>query len=266
MYIKDIIQYLEEIAPPALQESYDNSGWITGDMYAEATGVLTCLDSTEAVIDEAIAHNCNLVVAHHPIIFRGLKQITGRNYVERTIIKAIRNNIAIYAIHTNLDNVLANGVNQKIAERIGLEGLQILSPKKDVPDNMAQPVGSGILGTLPVAMPENDFLVHLKQCMQASCVRHTQLLNKTIQKVAVCGGSGSFLLPAAIAKGADIYITADYKYHDFFDADGHLVIADIGHYESEQFTIELLCDLISQKFRTFAPRKTEVNTNPVFYY
>ncbi|MBX2873291.1 MAG: Nif3-like dinuclear metal center hexameric protein [Saprospiraceae bacterium] len=325
--IKEILQHLESIAPPTYQESYDNAGLIVGDKETEVTGVLTCLDSTEAVIEEAIAQNCNLVVAHHPIVFRGLKKITGKNYVERVIIKAIQHKIAIYAIHTNLDNVYYKGVNAKIGEKIGLENTQILAPKAvlkgfiaytfddrtlqlydelkaagvialhqqghrlegqfekgiqskvvrileaaeahssitDI-ENKATNVGSGLFGTLPEPMSEESFLTHLKQAMQLDCIRYTALRGKTIQKVALCGGAGGFLLKQAIRKKADIFITADYKYHEFFDADQNIIIADIGHFESEQFTIDLLAEIISDKFSNFAVRCTSVRTNPIHYW
>jgi len=338
MTIKELTAYLETIAPAVYQEEYDNAGLITGDADAEIRGVLLCLDSTEVVVEEAIAKNCNLVIAHHPIVFRGLKKITGKNYVERTILKAIKNDIAIYAIHTNLDNVHHRGVNAKICEKLGLEHPQILAPKKalrryavTVPVEQAKIVrnlllraglpevnatraidytaegseeqvqltavaplggeyaiqkalsktdvlleispletpgkelGAGMIGYLPQPMPELNFLQHLKQTMRAGVVRHTALLGRAVRTVAVCGGSGSFLLGNAIAQGADVFVTADFKYHEFFDANGNIVIADIGHFESEQFTIELLYEIISKKFTNFALHCTERSTNPVFY-
>lgn len=261
MKIKDLTSHLETIAPLDLQESYDNAGLITGNPEQEITGVITALDAVEEVIDEALAHNCNVVVTHHPIVFRGLKKITGRTYVERTIIKAIRHGIAIYAIHTNLDNVLQQGVNARIGQRLQLKDTSILAPRPE-----DEQTGSGLLGYLPEAMPEEQFLPYLKEHMQVNCIRHTRLLGKPVRKLAVCGGAGGFLLPQAIRQGAEVFITADYKYHEFFDADGQLIIADIGHYESEQFTIDLLYDIITQKFSTFAVRKTEIVTNPVRYF
>ncbi len=260
--IKEVTNHLESIAPLNYQESYDNAGLITGDPTWEVSNVLCSLDCTEAVVEEAIQRGCNLVVAHHPIVFKGLKRLNGKNYVERTIIKAIKHDVAIYAIHTNLDNVLYKGVSSKIAEQLGLENISILAPKPEVGKIE---IGAGVIGELPSAMGAEDFLQMLKQNMRAACVRHTQLLERPIKTVAVCGGSGSFLLPTAIARKADAYVTADFKYHEFFDADGHLVIADIGHYESEQFTIDLLHEIISEKFTIFAPLKTSVNTNPVQY-
>jgi dinuclear metal center YbgI/SA1388 family protein len=364
MIVNDIVNFLETIAPPCLQEDYDNAGLLTGNASMPCTGVLISLDCTEAVVQEAIDKKCNLIVAHHPIIFSGLKKINGKNYVERTIIKAIKNDIAIYAIHTNLDNVL-HGVSGKMAEKLGLENLQILSTKKNIlqklavfvpkeneqkltnalfaagagnignysecsfsttgigsfkPEENANPkkgeiglrdtaqevkvevifpnwlqeqiitamkanhpyeeiahdiynlsntfqeTGSGIIGNLPEAIAENDFLARLSTVFKVKVVRHTALTGKKIQKVALCGGAGSFLINAAKAAGADVYVTADVKYHEFFDADGQLLLADIGHFESEQFTIDLLFELLSDKFPNFALLKTGVNTNPVQYF
>lgn len=260
MQIKDIIATLEAVAPPHLQESYDNAGLIVGDPETPLTGVLFCLDSLEVIVDEAVRKGCNLVVAHHPIVFRGLKRLNGANYVERTVIQAIRQNVALYAIHTNLDNVHRQGVNEQIARRLGLEQTSILAPKPGVTD-----IGAGLLGMLPEPMPEKDFLLHVKSALRAGCVRHTALLNRPVQKIAVCGGSGSFLLPEALRAGADAYVSADFKYHEFFDADRRLLIADVGHYESEQFTVELLYNIIREKFPNFALHLTEQSTNPVFY-
>lgn len=349
MKIKELTAYLEQLAPPAYQESYDNAGLLVGDPEATIRGVLICLDSTEAVIQDAIERDCNLIIAHHPIIFKGLRKITGRSYVERVVVQAIKNDIAVYAIHTNLDNVYERGVNAKIAERLGLINTRLLAPKQTLkklssfvpalhqqqveealiragvdqvafthqttystvaphsadafeaeylkletlfpeansrevlkalqhsqPDqqvhfdivtveNYSDSVGSGMIGELPTSLSEHNFLQLLKERMQSACIRHTQLLDREIKRVAVCGGAGGFLLPRAIAQNADIFVTADYKYHEFFDADGRLVIADIGHYESEQFTIELLHDIISEKFSNFAAYCTKVNTNPVHY-
>ena len=362
--IKEIINHLSKIAPPQLQEDYDNAGLITGSSEWEVTGVLISLDCIEAIVDEAIDKKCNLIVCHHPIVFRGLKRLNGNNYVERVIIKAIKNDIAIFAIHTNLDNVI-DGVNKKIAEKLSLKNLQILSPKKDtlkkittfVPathlevladamhkagagqigdykdcsfripgtgtfipsegtepfsgkvneksfeaetriemifpfyleekiisaiksvhpyqevayyiqslDNVNQEVGAGMVGELESEMNTSDFLNYLKEKMELQVIKHTALVKNTIRKVAICGGAGSFLTQSVVKSGADIYISADYKYHEYFDADGKIIIADIGHYESEKFTNQLLYDLISNNFYTFAVHLTGVNTNPVFYY
>ncbi len=261
MRIKDITAALETIAPLHLQESYDNAGLIVGHPDQEVSGVLFCLDSTEAVVAEAVEKGCNLVVAHHPIVFRGLKRLNGFTYVERTVMQAIRHQVAIYAIHTNLDNVLQQGVNAKLAERLGLKDLQILAPRPGSPD-----IGAGMTGLLPSPMDETTFLQHLKTTLHVGVIRHTTLLGTPIHRVAVCGGAGSFLLPQAIAQGAQAFVTADFKYHEFFDADGRILIADVGHYESEQFTIELLRDIVKEKFPTFALHLTGVRTNPIFYF
>lgn len=363
MKIAAIISFLESIAPPVLQESYDNAGLLTGDADWECSGIICTLDATEEVIREAIEKNCNLVVAHHPIIFSGLKKINGKNYVEKTIIHAIKNDIAIYAIHTNLDHML-DGVNGKMADQLGLINRQILAPKTgllrklhtfvpvaqadtvrealfaagaghignysecsfntegmgtykaglaatpvlgEIGKRHAEPevrmelifpawlerpilaalkkahpyeevaydcvplanqlaqVGSGLLGELPEPVEEQAFLGQLKATFGLSVVRHTALLGHPVKQVAICGGAGSFLISNALAAGTDFYITADIKYHEFFDANGRMVLADIGHYESEQFTTSLLYDILSEKFTTFAVLKSGIKTNPVFY-
>lgn len=260
MRISEILAVLESVAPPQLQESYDNAGLIVGEPEQEATGVLFCLDSTEAVVAEAVRKGCNLIVAHHPIVFKGLKRINGTTYVERTVIRSIRDGMAIYAIHTNLDNVYHRGVNARIAQKIGLTQTRILAPKQGMEET-----GAGLIGELPSAMDEAEFLGMIKTAFRAGCVRHTALCGKPVSRVAVCGGSGSFLLPEALRARADAFVSSDFKYHEFFDAEGKLVIADIGHFESEQFTIELLYEIIREKFPTFALHCTEVNTNPVYY-
>jgi dinuclear metal center YbgI/SA1388 family protein len=260
MKVSDITAVLESVAPLHLQESYDNAGLIVGDPNLEVSGILFSLDCLESVVDEAVRKGCNMVVSHHPIVFRGLKQFNGKNYVERTIISAIRQGVALYAIHTNLDNVLHKGVSTRIAKILGLEQLRILQPKPGT-----EGIGAGIVGDLPHPEEVTAFFERLKSKMQTNCVRHTALLQRPVRRVAVCGGAGSFLLPAAIQSGADVFVTADFKYHEFFDADGKIIIADIGHYESEQYTIELLLEIISEKYPNFALHLTEQNTNPVHY-
>lgn len=266
--IQQVTEHLEGIAPLCLQEDYDNAGLIVGNPNEEIRGVLCCLDSTEEVLEEAIRLGCNLVIAHHPIVFKGLKRINGASYVERCVIKAIRHGIAIYAAHTNLDSIHRLGVNQKIAETIGLIETNILQPKpaKATANSTIERVGSGLIGLLPEAMDAFDFLATVKQKMEARCIRHTSLIGRPIKKVAVCGGSGSFLIPAARSSGADAFITADVKYHEFFDAENQVLLMDIGHFESEQFTIQLLFEIISKKFSNFALHCTKVNTNPLHYF
>lgn len=364
MKLKEIIAYLEELAPPGSQESYDNAGLITGDPEMEVKQALVSLDCIEITIDDAIVKGCNLIIAHHPIVFRGMKKFSGNDYVSRTLRSAIKNDIAIYAMHTNLDNSRF-GVNYEIGNRLGLKNLKVLAPKKDVlnklvcyvPDehlnevrealfnagagsigdyvecsfttkgegtykptegtnpfegkvgersqvpetklevlvsihklspvlnamftshpyeevayevypllNSNQYEGSGMIGELDEEMKETDFLHKLKETFNCEMIRHTQLLEKPIRRVAFCGGSGSFLLNKAISNKADIFVTGDFKYHEFFDADNSIVIADIGHFESEQFTSNLIADYLTKKFPKFAVHLTAVNTNPINYF
>jgi len=262
--VKQVYDYLDSIAPFGLQEDYDNAGILVGDLQMEVKGVLMCLDSTEAIIDEALEKGCNLVIAHHPIIFSGLKRITGANYIQRTVIKAIKHDIALIAIHTNLDNVLANGVNGMIAKKLGLNNVEILAPK--VQEYTTEPAGAGVIGNLEAPMAINDFFDVLKEKMQLKVIKHTAKCVDSVQKIAICGGSGGFLLNDAKRAGAQVFVTSDYKYHEYFDADGDIIIADIGHYESEQYTIELLYKLVKEKFSTFAAHYTQQSTNPVYYY
>ena len=364
MTIKNIIAPLEKFAPLAYQESYDNSGLLVGDKNKETKGALLCLDITEEVLDEAIELKCDLVIAHHPIVFSGLKRFNGNNYVERVIIKAIKNDIALYACHTNIDNV-QNGVNYKIAEKLGLKNVKILSSKKGVLqklvsfvptehaesvrkalfeagggnignytecsfnvegtgtfrgnensspvigekgitekvtetrvelifekhlqnqvlnalkkthpyeevayylndlDNYYQNVGSGIVGELEQEEELTALFTRIKSIFKVPFLKHTASLGKSVKKVALCGGSGSFLLKDAISSGADVFLTADFKYHQFFDSENKIVICDIGHYETEQFTPEIFYEVIREKFSTFALHLSKVNTNPVNYF
>lgn len=361
--ISEVISYLEEIAPPAYQESYDNATLITGDRETEVTGILCTLDCTEEVVREAISMGANMIVAHHPIVFKGLKSLTGKNYVERTLILAIRHHIAIYAAHTNLDHV-AHGVNKKIADKIGLINTKILQPKKQLLSNLTffvpepskdevlaaiyqagagkigeysdcsfqikglgtftpslnsnptsgkpeipekteeirvevlvhnhllpqvlavlknshpyeevayyvhllenenQEVGAGMIGELKDAMDELEFLDFLKEKMELQVIKHTGLLSKKVKKIAVCGGAGIFLLGDAKRAKADVFITADVKYHEFFDAESKIILCDIGHYESEIFTKQLFGEILSQKFPNIALYFTRVVTNPTSY-
>lgn len=363
-FIKEILTELEKLAPLPYQEDYDNAGLLVGSQDTEVTGILFTLDITEDIVDEAVRKQCNLIVAHHPIIFKGLKKLNGKNYVERTVIKAIKNDIALYATHTNLDHVVG-GVNWQIAKRLGLQNMKVLAPKKQILSKLAffcpventqevlqalfeagageigeyrhcsfraeglgtflpgenanpaigergeletvkehrvevmlpshlqaqvlralrcahpyeevayyistlenenQEVGAGAIGELPEPMVATAFLTYLKQNMEALVIKYTEPTGKPIRRVAVCGGAGSFLLRNAVSAGADAYITADYKYHEFFDAEGRIMICDIGHYESEVFTKNLLHDYISGKFSNFALCLSEISTNPVRYF
>jgi dinuclear metal center YbgI/SA1388 family protein len=259
----EVFDFLESIAPLHLQEKYDNSGLLIGSPEIPVTGVMVCLDCTESVLDEAISKGCNLVIAHHPAIFYGVKRLTGSNPTERIIRKAIKNDLVLYAIHTNLDNTLTHGVNERIARKIGLDIDGMLRPLPGSPDPA---LGAGIVGYFPKPLTENQFLHLLKDLMKTQVIRHTRLINKPVQKIAICGGSGSFLLDDARKAGVQALVTADFKYHQFFDADGDLLVCDIGHYESEQYTINLLQELISGNFTTFAAHCTGINTNPVHYF
>jgi len=265
MKIRDLTDYLESIAPLRFQESYDNAGLIVGDRNADIRGIMVSLDATEDVIQDAIDQGCNILVSHHPIVFRGIKKFNHNNYVHRAVIKAIKNDIALYAIHTNLDNVLQDGVNQKIAGRLGITDISILRPNMAYGSEEHHDVGSGVIGTWNGASDPLEALKEIKQAMNAGVVRYTTLIERPIQKVAICGGAGSFLIDCAIQNECDLFITADYKYHEFFDADNRILIADIGHYESEFFTIELLAEIVTDKFPNFAPHYTKVNSNPVNY-
>jgi len=263
--VKSITQHLEKLVPLNLQESYDNAGLIVGNPDAPVNRVLLCLDSTEDVIAEAIEKKCQMVIAHHPIVFKGLKKLNGSNYVERTVISAIKNDIAVYAIHTNLDNTLG-GVNAKIMSKLGItKELEILAPTK-FNQEFEGIIGAGMIGLLENTMEELEFLSMVKSRMGAGCIKHTKLLNKKIRSVAVCGGAGSFLLPKAIKERADVFITSDFTYHQFFDAEGKILICDIGHYESEQFTHEVISDMLANNFQELVIINSTIKTNPVKYF
>jgi len=259
MKIQEVTQFLETIAPLHHQEQYDNAGLLVGNHDTEVTGVLVSLDTTEQVVEEAFERGCNLIVSHHPIIFSGLKRLNGYHYIERAVIKAIKHDIAIYAIHTNLDNVLQNGVNERIAKKLQLRDIEILRPK------LEPTIGSGVIGTLRAPIDFDMFLENLAANMELTGLKHTAPSHSQIDKVALCGGSGRFLLEDAIRLEAQVFISADFKYHEYFEANGVITIIDIGHYESEKFTIELLHELITGKFSKFAAYCAKVNTNPLNY-
>lgn len=263
MKIKEIIEFLESFAPLEYQEDWDNSGLIIGDADNIFKGALICLDSTPEVVDECIELGYNLIIAHHPLIFKGLKNINNHTYIGRAIVKAVKNDIAIYAIHTNIDNAYKDGVSAKIAEKLGLKNLKILDPKNNT--SVIEKWGTGIIGDLPDPMKEKDFLLFMKEILKLKCVKHTKILNRPISKIAICGGSGSFLLQKAKIASADVFISADFKYHEFFDSEDEILIADIGHYESEIFTLELIFEKLRNKFSNFAARLTTVVTNPIKY-
>ena len=260
MKAKLLLDALEQYAPLPLQDSYDNAGLQIGlTEEQEVAGALLCLDVTEEIIDEAVRKGCNVVIAHHPLLFHGLKSITGKSYVERCVIKAIKNNIAIYAAHTNMDNA-QGGVNYRIAETIGLTNLAFLDDKAG-----AIPAGSGIIGELPTAEDEKNFLLRLKSLFGIQCVRHNALCDRKVRRVALCGGAGGFLLSKAISLGADAFLTGEMRYHDYFGHEGDLLIAEMGHYESEQYTMDIFAEILSNQFPELKIVKTSLNTNPINY-
>jgi dinuclear metal center YbgI/SA1388 family protein len=261
MKVKEITSAIEAYAPLAYQESYDNSGMQVGNPDQEISGALITLDVTEEVIDEAIQKGCNLIIAHHPLIFRGQKKICGYNYIERCIIKAIKHDIAIYASHTCMDKTIG-GVSAKMAEKLGMTEIRPLEEEK----YGEQIVGLGVIGMLPQADDAMDFLRRVKKTFQADSIRHTSIgKGKKVRRVALCGGSASEFLGKAIAEQADIYITADVKYHQFFEVEDHIILADIGHFESEQFTKEIFYEIISKINPKFAVHISESKTNPINY-
>jgi dinuclear metal center YbgI/SA1388 family protein len=261
MLVKDILNCITEIAPLHWQESYDNAGLQVGDLNAEAHKALICLDITEAVVDEAVTKNCDLIISHHPLIFKGLKHLTPQTYIERAVMKAIKNDIAMISMHTNLDNSYL-GVSRMLAERLGLKNLHLLLPSVAEPEVC----GAGMIGEFEIPMQEADFLRLVAITIGSPCLRHSALTGRKIQTVALCGGSGSPFMGEALKNRADAYLTADIKYHDFFVPEGNILLVDGGHFETEQFTKELICELIRKKFPTFAAVIAETNTNSVHYF
>tara|TARA_X000001036_G_C20603120_1_gene775808 strand:+ start:570 stop:1349 length:780 start_codon:yes stop_codon:yes gene_type:complete len=257
--LKEIINLIEKWAPLELAEDFDNVGLILGDENVEVKKALITLDTLENVVDEAVENKCDLIISFHPIIFDGLKKITNKTYVKRVISKSIKNNINIYAIHTNLDNH-PKGVNFQISKYLNLNNTKILIPKIDCKGGM------GMIGELHKPAPEKEFLNYVKGIMKTSLIKHSTFLNKKIKKVAVLGGSGSFAIEEAIKAGADCFITADLKYHDYFRAENKILLLDIGHYESEQYTKELILNFLRKKIPKFACVISKSNTNPVNYF
>ncbi len=261
MTVKVILNCIIEVAPLHWQESYDNAGLQVGDLNAEAHKALICLDITEEVIDEAIAKKCDLIVSHHPLIFRGLKHLTPETYIERAVMKAVKHDIAMISMHTNLDNSYL-GVSRVLAERLGLKNLLFLQPSAEEPEVC----GAGMIGEFDTAMEEKDFLQLVAETIGSPCLRHSALTGRKVKKVALCGGSGSPFMGDALRQKVDAYLTADIKYHDFFVPEGNILLVDGGHFETEQFTKELICELIRKKFPTFAAEIAETRTNAVYYF
>lgn len=258
MKVKDIVALLEAEVPLAWQESYDNAGLVVGSPEAEVERVLIALDATEEVVEEAISEGCQMVVTHHPIIFRPIKRLADENRQQRTIAKAIRHGIALYAAHTNLDSAPQRGISHHLAALLGLNVVALLEP------SAVEGVGIGVVGELPAAVPTEEFLVRIKDVLGVVALRHSVVRIDTVQRVAICSGSGGGLIEAAEMSGADLYLAADFKYHDFVDAD-RMVLVDAGHFESEICAIEILFDILSKKITTFALRKSACAENPVKY-
>lgn len=266
--IKEVVFALERFAPLPLQESYDNAGLQVGLTEAEASGALLCLDVTEEVIDEAVSLGCNLVVSHHPLLFRGLKAVSDRNLAERCVRKAILNDIVIYSAHTNLDNA-EDGVNFKIAEKLDLEQVRLLQPHavkvKDGGREYAVMAGSGVVGTLPEPEDSLKFLQRMKSVFHVECLMHNDLLQRPVRKVVICGGAGDFLLDEAVAQGADAFVTGEMHYHQYFGREQEIQIAVLGHYQSEQYTKEIFYSIIGDVCPELPLYMTSVDTNPIKY-
>lgn len=261
MSIKEVIEALERFAPLPLQEGWDNAGLQVGLTEAEVSGALLCLDVTEQVVDEAISLGCNLIVSHHPLIFHKLSHITGSDFVQRCVMKAIRHGIAIVSMHTNMDNA-RGGVNFKIAEKLGLSGVRFMSPK--TVDGIE--CGSGVIGEWGEPMAADDFVTTLKRTFCVECVQCNQLLRRGIRRVAICGGAGAFLIDGAIAAGADAFLTGEMHYHEFFGREQQIQIAVIGHYQSEQFTNEIFKTIIEEQCKGVKCYLTDTCTNPIIYF
>jgi len=257
--VKDIIDAVCDFAPLSLQESYDNCGLQTGDPQMISTGVLLAVDMTEEVLDEAIELGLNTVLTHHPLIFGGINNVTPSHSAGRIIMKAIRHGIAVIAAHTNVDKA-CSGVSYRMGAMLGLQDMRPLAEYDD-----ALRTGLGVIGRLPEAMATDLFLHKVKETFGCACLRHTAPSGDRVDTVALCGGSGASLVPEAIEAGADIYISADFKYHDFFTADGKITLVDAGHFETERCTIDIFYDILTKKFTNFAVRRTSTYTNPVIY-
>ena len=260
MKIKQVLSALERFAPLPLQESWDNAGLQLGLTEVEVSGALLCLDVNEQIVDEAVAKGCNLIVSHHPLLFRGLKQISGADYVQRSVIKAIKHDIVIVSMHTNMDNAL-DGVNWKIAERLGLTDCKFFAQK--TVDGIE--AGSGVVGNLPLQMDARAFIELVKKQFGVQCAQCNELLQRPISKVAICGGAGDFLLPEAVGEGADAFITGEMHYHQYFGYEQQIQICVIGHYQSEQYTAEIFRDIIQKDCPGVKTFIAETNTNPIVY-
>ena len=261
MKIKEVIKALERFAPLPLQESWDNAGLQVGLTEAEVSGALLCLDVTEQIVDEAASKGCNLIVSHHPLIFRKLARLTGEDYVQRSVMKALAEGIVILSMHTNMDNA-RGGVNFKIAEKFGLQNVRFMNPR--VVDGIE--CGSGVIGEWEEPIAADDFVIMLKKRFCVECVETNQLLRRPIKTVAMCGGAGAFLVDEAVAAGADAFLTGEMHYHEFFGREQQIQIAVIGHYQSEQFTSEVFRDIIEKECPGVKCCIAETCTNPIMYF
>lgn len=261
MKIIEVVDALEQFAPLPLQEGFDNAGLQVGLTETEVSGALLCLDVNEKIVDEAVSLGCNLIVSHHPLIFHKLAQISDTDYVQRTVIKALQNNITIVSMHTNMDNALG-GVNHKIAEKMQLSNVEFLGETKSAGGVIG---GSGVIGNLARPLAADDFVLMLKRTFDVECVQANQLLRRDIERVALCGGAGSFMLADAIKAGADAFVTGEMHYHEFFGHEQEIQIAVIGHYQSEQFTNEIFKSIIEDKCKEVRCYLTKTNTNPIIY-
>jgi dinuclear metal center YbgI/SA1388 family protein len=258
--IKEVLCALEQFAPLPLQESWDNAGLQVGLTETEVSGALLCLDVNERIIDEARQKGCNLIVSHHPLLFRGLKTISDLTDVQRTVRKAIQQDICVISMHTNMDNA-KGGVNYRIAQKLGLQDVAFFASKTV---NGIE-AGSGVIGTLTEAMASDDFVIEVKKAFDVECARCNQLLQRPIKRVAICGGAGDFLLDDAVKAGADAFITGEMHYHQYFGYEQQIQICVIGHYESEQFTAEVFQEIIQQQCPGVKTVIAETNTNPILY-
>ncbi len=257
MRLREIIDALERLAPPRLQDEWDNSGLQVGFPEMEISGVLVCLDVTEIIIAEAIANGCNLIVSHHPLLFKALRQVSDATYQQRCVVQALSAGISIYSAHTSLDNA-PGGVNHKIAALLGLQNLRWLAPMA------GEDAGSGLVGELPQGETDSAFLARVKQLFGVECLRHSAPDGREIRRVALCGGAGAFLLREAVRAGADCFLSGEFHYHDYFENDG-VLLCELGHYQSEQYTQDLLKEYLEANCPGLHVVKTALDTNPICY-
>lgn len=257
MRLREVIDALERLAPPRLQDEWDNSGLQVGFPETEISGILVCLDITEAIVEEAVAAGCNLIVSHHPLLFKPLRQVSDTTYQQRCVVRALAAGISIYSAHTSLDNA-PGGVNHKIAALLGLQELRWLLPKE------GEDAGSGLVGELPQGETDSDFFARMKRIFGVQCLRHSAPDGRQIRRVALCGGAGAFLLREAVRAGADCFLSGEFHYHDYFE-NGGVLLCELGHYQSEQYTQDLLQTYLEAHCPGIRVVKTARDTNPICY-